>query len=551
MKGRQRRSPQRAVPAAVVVFLLFALWTPRADASQLTVDRRTVTLDDLLHISLVLDGPFTDAEDVQIPLQNLELEGDASSRVEFSWANGTAAYRRTLMYVAKAKAPGPAMVGPLLLHGKNHAVETLAGIPVQVLPDVSTGSSDPVTIARELVANQRDPIFIVAGADKTEAFVGEAVTVTWMLYNATSLQRYGIDDMARLDDFWVEEVPLREREPEMVVVGELQMQRVAVRRAVLYPLRSGRLVIGSMSINAEAIRRVGADRFGIPYEGMLVEINRRSPQIVINARPVPDGPPVSAVGDVSLQCAPLPATASGPIPFQVSMSGKANLRSAPAPAFETPLDGNVQVVDAGLSVDRRSEDGAATRRWRYVLFPAHAGRLVVPPLASTILTPAGERRTLRCAALTILATRGSQPPAAPSESAPVTKAVAEVRDVWPWIAGGLGLLALSAVAMPPLRRLQARRREVRRILGRGDGAQAPARIRDVLHAWLVLGGRDPAALQNEASDRGDAVRALLSLLDGVERDRIAWDVREVRRRVRDVVETAWHPESRRHLVGGG
>jgi hypothetical protein len=195
-----------------------------------------------------------------------------------------------------------------------------------------------------------------------------------MLYNATSLQRYGIDDVAHLDDFWVEEIPLREKEPELVMVGELRMQRVPIRRAVLYPLHSGRLAIGSMSINAKAIRRVGKDRFGIPYEGMLVEINRRSPLIAVNARPIPAGPPVSAVGDVTLQCDPLPASASGPVTLHVSMSGIANLRSAPAPAFETLLDGSVQVVDAGFSVDRRTDDAVATRRWRYVIFPAHSGR---------------------------------------------------------------------------------------------------------------------------------------------------------------------------------
>jgi hypothetical protein len=528
------------------------LITPRADASQLIVDRRTLTLDDHLTISLILDGPFTDLGDVTIPLQNLELQGDASSRVEFSWVNGTATYRRTLVYIAKAKAPGTAIVGPLVLHGKKGAVETLGQVVVQVLPDVSAGS-DPVTIARELVATQRDPIFIVATADKTEAFVGQAITVTWMLYNATSLQRYGIDDVAHLDDFWVEEIPLREREPEAVIVGELRMQRVPIRRAVLYPLHSGRLVIGSMSINAEAIRRVGNDRFGIPYEGMLVEINRRSPQIVVNARPMPAGPPVSAVGDVVLQCDALPASATGPVTLRASMSGIANLRSAPAPAFETPLDGSVQVVDAGFSVDRRTDDAVATRRWRYVIFPARSGRLVVPPLTTTILTPAGERRTLRCESQTILAAAGSQPAAAANESTPLAATTARAVRVWPWIAGGLGVLLIAglaaALAIPRIRRLRVRRREVRRILGRdrtaageteaatAGAADTATRIRDALNAWLVLRGLDPAVLLGEASDRGDALRAALSLLDAAGRDRIAWDAREVRRRLRDVVET--------------
>src|SRR5258708_4748063 len=92
-------------------------------ASELTVDKRTLTMDDRLSISLVLDGPFGGLDEVDIPLQNLTIESGPSSRVEFSWVNGTSSYRRVLGYVARAKAPGAALVGPLVLHGKNGAVE--------------------------------------------------------------------------------------------------------------------------------------------------------------------------------------------------------------------------------------------------------------------------------------------------------------------------------------------------------------------------------------------------------------------------------------------
>src|SRR5258708_33937129 len=43
--------------AVIFGFLLLALITPRASASQLTVDRKTLALDAHLTISLVLDGP--------------------------------------------------------------------------------------------------------------------------------------------------------------------------------------------------------------------------------------------------------------------------------------------------------------------------------------------------------------------------------------------------------------------------------------------------------------------------------------------------------------
>src|SRR5207302_11150982 len=124
------RRPRLPCFAFLLGFFLLVSITQHVSASQLTVDRRTLTLDDHLTTSLVLDGPFTDLGDVAIPLRNLELLGDASSKVEFSWVNGAATYRRTLVYTAKAKAPGIAVVGPLLLHEKKGAVETLRQVVV-------------------------------------------------------------------------------------------------------------------------------------------------------------------------------------------------------------------------------------------------------------------------------------------------------------------------------------------------------------------------------------------------------------------------------------
>jgi hypothetical protein len=66
---------------------------------------------------------------------------------------------------------------------------------------------------------------------------------------------------------------------------------------------------------------------------------------------------------------------------------------------------------------------------------------------------------------------------------------------------------------------------------------APAAIREAVHARLETRGIQPRELLREASERGEAYRALRSLLDALDRDRI--DVgnreREVRRRLRDLL----------------
>jgi hypothetical protein len=299
------------------------------------------------------------------------------------------------------------------------------------------------------------------------------------------------------------------------------MQRVPVRRAVVYPLRSGTLAVGAMTLTAEAVRRIGVDRFGIPYEERLVDIVRLSPRISIDVLPIPPGPPVSAAGDVRLDCQPLPAAVqSGPVTLQVALSGRANLRAAIAPAFEQPVDGSVQVVDAGFKVDRTASAAVMTRRWRYVIFPARSGRLTIPALASTILTPEGERKTLRCAARTMEAFASSPPP---SEAAPHETKVTRVARFWPW---SIVLLAVAA-GVVPLRRFRRRRAAINSLL-----RATPSETKEAVLASL------PA---EQTPDCRDAVAALLSLLDAAERDRIPFERREVRQRIADVVETCTYP----------
>jgi hypothetical protein len=86
----------------------------------------------------------------------------------------------------------------------------------------------------------------------------------------------------------------------------------------------------------------------------------------------------------------------------------------------------------------------------------------------------------------------------------------------------------EAEVMP---RLQAKLRELM-------SDEAPAVIREKVHSTLAERGIDPATLLREASDLGDAYRALRSLLDALERDRIDVADRsgEIRRRIRELLD---------------
>ena len=515
---------------------LFLVALPLA-ANDLRVDKHTLSLDDTLTITVTLTDSFASVDDLQLPLQNLVLDGSPSVSSEFSWINGRASRRKVFQYGAHPKGAGPALIGPVLLRDGGGRVETLAPVSIQVLPDRAAGSNDPERILHELLATGRDPFFLVAEADKASAYVGEQVVVTWTIYNATNVAKHGLTELPKLADFWVEEIDVRREPMQQVFVGGLAMQKLVIRRVALFPVRSGTLTVDPMSIEGQIMKRVDiGNPFGL-LEGSVVDVHRRSSALMIEARPIPPGPPVAAVGNVDLQCLGPVQKNGGPVSIDVVMIGPANLRAAAPPAFAGPLDGSLQITDGGVSVARQGE-AVMTRRWRLLIFPASSGMLVIPPLTASILTPAGVRRMLRCeqrALIVQAADVAMMQPHAPSTSADA--GVEAARRSVPFIGIAAALLVVLALVWPRLMRTRQVRRDTRALL-----RETPAATRSAVDDWLSLRDAEPAGLLRETSDRGDAYRALRSLLDAAEHERLVAEPEEIRARVRDVVAGTVTPE---------
>ncbi|HLJ75381.1 MAG TPA: BatD family protein, partial [Thermoanaerobaculia bacterium] len=374
----------------------------------MSVDKRMMQLDDSVTITVTLEDAFASISSIRIPLENLVIDGQPSVSSEFDFINGVTSRRKVFRYVAHATGPGAATVGPVTLHGTGGQVETLAPIAIQVLPDAAAGTNDPSKILRELITNHADPIFLVATVDKPNVFENEEVIVTWWLFNAASVQEYGIAEIPKLEDFWSEELDVRGEQPQQVLLDGIVVQKLAIRRVALFPLRSGSLTVPSMGMNASIMKRIRTSNpFGM-YEGMEVDVHRRSAPVSIHARPLPPGPPVAAVGDVTMRCGIPVQRNGGPVTMSVVLTGRANLRGAAPPAFERKPDGTLQIINGATSVDRRHDDATMTHRWQYLIFPLQTGPFTVPAMRTRILTSAGAPQDLQCAAIT-LAVRAASP----------------------------------------------------------------------------------------------------------------------------------------------
>jgi oxygen tolerance protein BatD len=491
-----------------------------AFASELTVDSRRVQSNDLVTITLSLDDSFATLDEVHVPTTNLVIVGEPWVSTEFAWINGKVVRRKTFQYRARPVADGAARVGPLVLRVEGETA-SLPAIDLEVLPDRASGSNDAEIVLRELLATRRDPLFVIAEADRQSVYVGEPVTITWFLYNAASLQRWQVIGVPKLPDFWSEELP-KSDSGERVYVGDVMMQRVPIRRVALFPLRAGHLRVGGMTVQAAVLRRGRSGPFAV-FEGELFETTFTSAPIDVVANAIPPGPPVDATGDLALTCAPPVQKNGGPVVVAVTLAGVGNLRAASIPRFAGPVAGRVQIEGGEVTLPREDASFGMTRRWRFLIFPSAAGTLEIPPITTRVFVPStSERRELRCGTSFVNAVT-----ARPLTPPPAAAAPPAAPRQWPWIAGALAIAI--ALRIPRIRRELVLRRAVRDVLRDATPADIRARMQERVTIDL-----------REASDRGDAWRALLSLLDAAERERdIATGAEgEIARRVSEVLRNA-------------
>ena len=515
---RKRQSPLPAVLAALLVSLL----SLTARANNLTVDVRTLQMNDLATITVSLEGSFAENDFVEVPLQNLAFVGEPWVSSEFAWINGVVVRRKVFRYRVRPIAPGPARVGPVELNAEDGQVQRLNAVALQVLADRASASNDAQVVLRELQASGREPFFVVAEANKTSLYVGEPVVITWVMYTAGAVQQWQVVSVPKLEDFWIEELG-REEAMERLYLGDTMVQRMPIRRVALFPLRSGRLRVEGMTAEAAMLRRTRSGPFGL-FEGDMVEASFTSAPVVLEVKPLPEGPPVDAVGELTLTCEPPVQRGSGPVVMRVSLQGQGNVRAAVPPRFERGVPGTLQIEGGQVTVPRDATRAEMVRRWEYLIFPARSGSMEVPALTSSVFVPsAGVRRELRCASA-FLDVVAAKPPEVPRHAPPQPP---QRRDVpWPWLAAGAALLVAVLAALPRVRRELALRRTAGEIVRDATPAEIRARMDERVHFDL-----------REASDRGDAWRALRSLLDAAERERdIAVGAEEeLLRRVREVL----------------
>ena len=514
-------------PLVLALVLLAPFSWAQSGSVRTEVDARKLGVDDVVTLSIVLDGDAASLDAALPSLRNLRIVGGPSTSTQISFVNGSMSRQKVLSYVLKADKTGTAEVGPVSVQGyPPTAAINLEIVPGAIRPAPEPqdpfGGRDPFEEIfgrpRRQQPQTQGKLFVEATLSRPAARVGEPILVTYFVYTQISLSGVEFADAPKYPGFWAEEIERNSGSSsgENIVVQGEPFLRYPVLERLLFPTRTGLLEIPEARLRL--VPTGGA--FGV-----AAPIERGTKILKVKVDPLPSGiPEGSAVGTYELEASTdRTAIALGDaVTFRFKIKGRGNLKWIDAaPALEIP---GARVfpprVTSELKTTRQGIEGSKT--WEFVIVPEKAGTYEVPSIPFTSFDPQSQsvrHDTTTAIPIVVSPASATAVPEAPrNTTAPVSLRAdldAPQRDLTP-VASVLALVSIAAQAF-------AYRRRPGRAVNHGRSKAAiAAALAELKHESLLSSTKERAATRMAAAleavfgprtewpsdDTGDLLRSL-------------------------------------------
>jgi len=422
-----RHGARGALLAALA--LLFAVTPVAALADDITVtanvDRTTVSADRAVTLTVQVSGAMQNVPEPKLPsLDDSWSVRTSGTSSNMSWVNGRVSVSKSFNYTLLPRRTGTLTIGSIEVDFEGTVYST---DPIDV--DVVEGAAPPTEMEERpssgVDSGGRD-IFITTSVDKTKAYVGEQITLSFKFYRRVTLfdqPRYEAPD---LQGFWVEDLG---EVPEYYETVKGLRYRVIELRSALFGTSAGTATIGPARLTYRKERQ-GFTFFSTGGTPVTLQTEPIDVEVV----PLPaDGRPADfdgAVGDFDMTARLTERSVSElqPVTLELRISGTGNIRTVPEP--ELPELPDFKVYESSSSTET-TKSGAVggVKRYEYVLVPQSSGAKTIPAMSLAYFDPdAGEYRTSAAGPLQLDVTPRAEGEAQPDF--PVPAAVSRLgRDI--------------------------------------------------------------------------------------------------------------------------
>jgi hypothetical protein len=347
------------------------------------VSKQTLGLNERLRIDFTMND---DGDNFTPPnFEGFKIVAGPSQQVSQSWINGKSSFNKTYSYFLLPMQKGTLVIRQASIEIRGQIYKT-SPIKINVTAAVEQPRDPNDT---QVTADQS--LHLVAEISKTNPYLNEPITVVYKIYFSYNI---GITNWRELDkpkynDFWSQNIDIKQLVAEEGRYNSEKYRFVTLRKTVLYPQKSGKLVIEPLSLDVDV--QLPSNRRNIFGQVLLVEDHKRvsAGAKTINVKALPEaGKPADfsgAVGRFNFKVTPSKTNIKSgeSLDLDVSVSGTGNLKlfTLPKPIVPTALEMYDPVHNEQVSTPLSGMIGRISDK--YAIIPQYKGKYPIKPMTFT------------------------------------------------------------------------------------------------------------------------------------------------------------------------
>lgn len=347
------------------------------------VSKQSLGINERLRIDFSMND---DGDNFTPPsFEGFKVIAGPSQQVSQSWINGKSSFNKTYSYFLLPTQRGALVIKQASIEINGQLYKT-SPIKINV-----TGAVEQPRDPNDTQVTADETIHLVAEVSKTNPYINEPITVVYKLYFSYNI---GITNWRELDkpkynDFWSQNIDIKQLVAEEGRYNGEKYRFVTLRKTVLYPQKSGKLLIEPLSLDIDV--QLPTNRRNIFGQVQVVEDHKRvsAGAKTIAVKPLPEsGKPVDfsgAVGRFSFKVTPSKTNLKSgeSLDLEISVSGNGNLKlfTLPKPVVPSALEMYDPVHNEQVTTPLSGMAGKIADK--YTIIPQYKGKYPIKPLEFT------------------------------------------------------------------------------------------------------------------------------------------------------------------------
>ena len=347
------------------------------------VSKQTLGLNERLRIDFTMND---DGDNFTPPnFEGFKIIAGPSQQVSQSWVNGKSSFNKTYSYFLLPTQRGNLVIRQASIDIRGQIYKTS---PVKI---TVTAAVEQPRDPNDSQVSADESLHLVAEISKTNPYINEPITVVYKIYFSYNI---GITNWRELDkpkynDFWSQNIDIKQLVAEEGKYKGEKYRFVTLRKTVLYPQKSGKLVIEPLSLDVDV--QLPSNRRNIFGQVLLVEDHKRvsAGAKTISVKALPEsGKPADfsgAVGRFVFKVTPSKTNLKSgeSLDLDVSVSGAGNLKlfTLPKPIVPTALEMYDPVHNEQVSTPLSGMTGKISDK--YAIIPQYKGKYPIKPMVFT------------------------------------------------------------------------------------------------------------------------------------------------------------------------